>query len=206
MANFGKKAKLPSQKSTIKVECIVSVYDIIYDEDGEISRYKVVVQRLQDQVEEKDARLGFADVMPYITNRKQWYYDEEGNGRAVYSHYDYVLPDAMNAILKAAKNVYHTKVQIENTDGSIEEKDIANYCVKLDIGFNLAKGEAFFYRIKSGITKESLEKDIRYNLRHMPESGRELTAAIIERHKYITDIAQQVHKEAQMLGERKEKE
>ena len=90
MANFGKKAKLDCQKSTVKVECVVSVYDTTYDEEtGKPTHYKVIVQRLQDQVSIEDAEKGNADALPFITNKKQWYYDAEGNGHAVYSHYDY---------------------------------------------------------------------------------------------------------------------
>ena len=201
MANFGKKAQLDCQKSTVKVECIVSVYDTIYEEDGVTpSRYKVVVQRLQDQVAEEDAKAGLADALPYITNKKQWYYDEEGNAHAMYTHFDYVLPDMMKAITDAAKNCYESIVNVENIDGTIEEKTIKNYCVRLNIGFNLAKREAFFYRIKSGINKDSLAKDIKYNLRHMPTEGRELTAKIIEDHKNITDISYQVFMASQELG------
>ena len=204
MANFGKKAQLECQKSTVKVECIVSVYDTMYDEDGVTPlRYKIVVQRLQDQVAESDARSGLADALPYITNKKQWYYDEEGNAHAMYTHFDYVLPDMMAAIVDAAKNCYESTVSVENIDGTKEDKIIKNYCVKLDIGFNLAKREAFFYRIKSGVNKDSLAKDIKYNLRHMPTTGRELTAKIIEDHKNITDISYQVFMASQELGGKK---
>lgn len=75
--------------------------------------------------------------------------------------------------------------------------------MKLDIGFNLAKGEAFFYRIKSGINAESLAKDVKYNLRHMPASGRELTKQILDGHREITDIAQKVMADAAALGKNK---
>ena len=72
MANFGKKAKLECQKSTVGVECIVSVYDTAYDEvTGEPVHYKVIVQRLQDQISVEDAEKGFADALPFITNKKQ---------------------------------------------------------------------------------------------------------------------------------------
>ena len=199
MANFGKKAKLECQKSTVKVECIVSVYDKIYDENGELSRYKIIVQRLQDQVSEEDARKGLADALPFITNKKQWFYDENGDGHAIYSHYDFILPEAMDSIINVAQNCFLTKINVENSDGTVEEKTIENYCVKLDIGFNLAKKEAFFYRIKSGVNKDSLAKDIKYNMRHMPQAGRKLTAEIIEKHKNITDISAQVLRESQNL-------
>lgn len=200
MANFGKKAKLDFQKSTVKVECIVSVYDSSIDEETGKTRYKVIVQRLQDHVTEEQANQGLADALPFITNKKQWFYDSEGNGHAIYSHYDYITDDMMDAIKTAARNCYETVVNIENVDGTVENKKIKNYCVKLDIGFNLARGEAFFYRIKSGVTAESLAKDVKYNMRHMPVAGRELTAAIIEDHKNITDIAYKVYMDAQKLG------
>lgn len=203
MANFGKKAKLECQKSTVKVECVVSVYDTTYDEEtGKPTHYKVIVQRLQDQVSIEDAEKGNADALPFITNKKQWYYDAEGNGHAVYSHYDYITADMMNAIINAAKNCYESVVTIENTDGMKEEKKIKNYCVRLDIGFNLAKGEAFFYRIKSGVNKESLAKDIKYNLRHMPTAGRELTEKILDGHRNVTDVAYRVYMDSLKLGQK----
>lgn len=200
MANFGKKAKLDSQKSTVKVECLVSVYETTNDEDGNPLRYKVVVQRLQDTVDMKDAEAGLADALPFITNRKQWTYDDEGNGHAAYSHYDYVTAEMMDAIKKAARNCYESEVTIENIDKTVERRRIENYCVKLDIGFNLAKGEAFFYRIKQNITQESLAKDIKYNLRHMPAAGRELTAAILDGHRDVTDVAYRVYMDSLKLG------
>lgn len=204
MANFGKKAKLECQKSTVGVECIVSVYDTAYDEvTGEPVHYKVIVQRLQDQISVEDAEKGFADALPFITNKKQWYQDVEGNGHAVYTHYDYIKPEMMNAIIKASKNCYESVVIIEDADGMKEEKQIKNYCVRLNIGFNLAKGEAFFYRIKTGVNKDSLAKDIKYNMRHMPKEGRELTAQILEGHRNITDIAYRVYMDSLKLGQNK---
>ena len=200
MANFGKKAKLECQKSTVKVECVVSVYDTFTDAETGKIRYKVVVQRLQDNITKEQAEQGLADALPFITNRKQWHYDEEGNGHAIYSHYDYITDEMMDAIKTAARNCYKSKVTIENVDGSVEHKEIDNFCVKLDIGFNLAKGEAFFYRIKSGVTSESLAKDVKYNMRHMPVAGRELTAAILEGHKNITDIASRVYADSLKIG------
>ena len=203
MANFGKKAKLECQKSTVGVECIVSVYDIAYDEEtGKPAHYKVIVQRLQDQVSIEDAEKGFADALPFITNKKQWYQDVEGNGHAVYSHYDYIKPEMMDAIIAASKNCYESKVKIEDADGMTEEKVIQNYCVRLNIGFNLAKGEAFFYRIKSGVNKDSLAKDIKYNLRHMPKEGRELTEQILEGHRNVTDVAYKVYMDSLKLGQK----
>ena len=200
MANFGKKAKLDCQKSTVKVECVVSVYGSSIDADTGKKRYKVIVQRLQDNITEEQAEQGLADALPFITNRKQWSSDEEGNSKATYSHYDYVSEDMMEAIKSAARNCFKTKANVENTDGSVEAKSIDNYCVRLDIGFNLAKGEAFFYRIKSGITADSLEKDIKYNMRHMPTEGRILTEAILEGHRHITDIASRVYVDSLKLG------
>lgn len=200
MANFGKKAKLDCQKSTVKVECVVSVYDESMDPETGKKRYKVVVQRLQDNITAEQAKQGLADALPFITNKKYWSYDEEGNGHAQYSHYDYITEDMMDAIKSAARNCYETKVNIEDTDGTVTAKNIDNYCVKLDIGFNLAKGEAFFYRIKSGITPESLAKDVKYNMRHMPVAGRELTAAILDGHKNITDIASRVYADSAKMA------
>ena len=201
MANFGKKAKLDCQKSTVKVECVVSVYGSSVDEETGKTRYKVIVQRLQDMITTEQAEQGYADALPFITNKKQWYYDEEGNGHAMYSHYDYITDEMMEAIEKAARNCYETTVTIENIDGTNETKSIKNYCVKLDIGFNLAKGEAFFYRIKSGVNAESLAKDVKYNLRHMPVAGRELTKAILDGHRNITDIASKVYFDSLKLGQ-----
>ena len=203
MANFGKKAKLECQKSTVKVECIVSVYDTYYDDEGNVTRYKIVVQRLQDQLTEEQAKQGLADALPYIVNKKHLESDIDGVNKMIYSHYDLILPEAMDAIVNAAKNCYETTIVIDDGFGNKEEKTIKNYCVKLDIGFNLAKGEAFFYRIKSGVNKQSLEKDIKYNLRHMPQAGRELTAKIIKDHENITNIAFQVYQDALALGKDK---
>lgn len=202
MANFGKKAKLECQKGTVKVECVVSVYGESIDNETGKKRYKVVVQRLQDNVTREQAEQGLADALPFITNRKQWQYDEDGNSRASYTHYDYVTEEMMDAIRKAARNCYKTTASIEDTDGATETREIENYCVKLDIGFNPSKGEAFFYRIKQGVTPESLAKDIKYNMRHMPASGRVLTAAILEGHKNITDIASKVYADSLRIGKK----
>lgn len=200
MANFGKKASLECQKGTTKVECVVSVYGHSIDENTGKKRYKVIVQRLQDNVTEQQAEQGLADALPFITNRKHWCSDEEGNSKATYSHYDYITEDMMEAIRKAARNCFKTTVNVEDLNGDIDVKPVDNYCVKLDIGFNPAKGEAFFYRIKSGVTAESLAKDIKYNLRHMPAEGRELTEAILEGHRHITSIAARVHADSMKLG------
>lgn len=200
MANFGKKAKLDCQKSTVKVECLVSVYDRSIDPETGAERYRVVVQRLQDQVREDQARAGMADALPFITNRKHWCHQPDGSLKVEYSHDDYVSGDMMNAIRKAALNCRTTRMTVETAPGVFEEKDVENYCVLLDIGFNLAKGEAFFYRIKSGVNKDSLAKDIKYNLRHMPASGRTLTQAILDGHREITDIAVKVMQDAASIG------
>ena len=185
---------------SVKVECVVSVYGESIDQETGKKRFKVVVQRLQDNITTEQAEQGLADALPFITNRKQWQYDEEGNSHALYTHYDYVTEEMMDAIKNAARNCFKTKANIEDTDGQVYSKDIDNYCVKLDIGFNLAKGEAFFYRIKQGVTPESLAKDIKYNMRHMPTSGRELTAKILEDHKNITDIASKVYADSLKVG------
>lgn len=203
MANFGKKAKLDSQKSTVKVECLVSVYGESVDEETGSKRYHVIVQRLQDQVDPEHARLGWADALPFITNRKHWCHEPDGSCRVEYSHDDFISEDMMDAVKKAARNCYTSKVRVETSPGVFETRSVENYCVKLDIGFNLAKGEAFFYRIKAGVNAESLAKDIKYNLRHMPAEGRELTKAILDGHREITDIAQKVMADAAALGQPK---
>lgn len=200
MANFGKRAKLDCQRSTVGVECLVSVYGMTGDADGNPIRYRVVVQRLQDQVPMEEAEAGNADALPFITNKKQWFYDEEGNNRIGYSHYDFVSPEMMEAIRSAAKNCYITREPVETEPGTVEEIEVENYCVLLNVGFNLGRGEAFFYRIKSGVNKDSLAKDVRYNLRHMPKEGRELTAAILEGHKNVTDVAYKVYTDSLALG------
>lgn len=200
MANFGKKAKLESQKGTVKVECLVTVYDEILGDDGKPARYRVVVQRLQDGVAMSDAIKGLADPMPYITNKKQWLYDAEGNSRVRYTHYDYISPEMMEAVRNASKNVYESVVTEDDGEGGTHEKTVQNYCVRLDIGFNPARGEAFFYRIKAGVNKDSLAKDIKYNLRHMPAEGRALTAEILKGHRDVTDVAARVYRDAQALG------
>lgn len=200
MANFGKKAKLESQKSTVKVECLVSVYGESVDEETGNRRYHVIVQRLQDQVDPAHARMGWADALPFITNRKHWCHEPDGSCRVEYSHDDFVSEDMMAAIESAARNCYESQVQVEIAPGVFEPRTVKNYCVKLDIGFNLAKGEAYFYRIKSGVNAESLAKDVKYNLRHMPASGRELTKQILDGHREITDIAQKVMADAAALG------
>lgn len=205
MANFGKKAKLECQKSTVKVECLVSVYGASVDEDTGAKRYHVIVQRLQDQVDVDSARQGWADALPFITNRKHWCHDAEGNCRVEYSHDDYVSEEMMEAIRKAAKNCYESVIKVETAPGVFEDTTVENYCVKLDIGFNLAKGEAFFYRIKAGVNADSLAKDIKYNLRHMPAEGRALTKAILDGHREITDIAQKVMADAAAMGQRDKK-
>lgn len=203
MANFGKKAKLECQKSTVKVECLVSVYGESIDDETGAKRYHVIVQRLQDQVDPEHARQGWADALPFITNRKHWCHEPDGSCRVEWSHDDFISEDMMEAIRKAARNCYASKVRVETSPGVFETRSVENYCVKLDIGFNLAKGEAFFYRIKAGVNAESLAKDVKYNLRHMPAEGRELTRAILDGHQKITDIAQKVMADAAALGKPK---
>lgn len=205
MANFGKRAKLETQKSTVGVECLVSVYGRTDGADGQPVRYRVVVQRLQDQVDMSDAEAGLADALPYITNKKQWFCDEEGNNRVGYSHYDFISSDMMEAIRSASKNCYVTKELVETEPGTMSEIPVENYCVRLNIGFNLGRGEAFFYRIKSGVNRDSLAKDVKYNLRHMPAAGRELTAAILDGHREVTDVAYRVYMDAMALGKSKDK-
>lgn len=200
MANFGKKAKLESQKSTVKVECLVSVYGCSKDEETGVIRYHVIVQRLQDQVAQGDAEMGLADALPFITNRRHWCHEPDGTCRVEYSHDDYISAEMMDAIERASPNCYETKAKVEVAPGVFEENTVKNYCVRLDIGFNLAKGEAFFYRIKSGVNKDSLAKDVKYNLRHMPVEGRMLTASILDGHREITDIAQKVMRDAAAVG------
>lgn len=200
MANFGKKAKLDCQRGTVKVECLVSVYGKSEDPETGAERYHVIVQRLQDQVDTGSAEMGLADALPFITNRKHWCHQPDGSCRIEYSHDDFISGDMMEAIRNAAKNCYRTEMQVETFPGQYETREVENYCVRLDIGFNLAKGEAFFYRIKSGVNKDSLAKDVKYNLRHMPAEGRALTQAILDGHREITDIAQKVLRDAAAIG------
>ena len=185
MANFGKRAKLETQKSTVGVECLVSVYGRTDGADGQPVRYRVVVQRLQDQVDMSDAEAGLADALPYITNKKQWFCDEEGNNRVGYSHYDFISSDMMEAIRSASKNCYVTKELVETEPGTMSEIPVENYCVRLN--------------------RDSLAKDVKYNLRHMPAAGRELTAAILDGHREVTDVAYRVYMDAMALGKSKDK-
>lgn len=206
MANFGKRAKLECQRSTVKVECLVSVYEKSEDAETGAERYRVIVQRLQDQVDLGDAKMGLADALPFITNRKHWSHDAEGNCKVEYTHDDYVTGEMMDAIRNAAKNCYKSVIRVEVAPGVFEDREVENYCVRLDIGFNLGRGEAFFYRIKSGVNKDSLAKDVKYNLRHMPIEGRELTQAILDGHREVTDVAMRVMQDALALGKKKETE
>ena len=202
MANFGKKARLECQKSTVGVECLVSVYETIYEDDKKTpARYRVIVQRLQDGLTEEQANEGLADVLPYITNKKIWSHDELGNASVSYSHYDFILPEVMDSIAKAAKNCYVTKVKVEDEAGIIEDYEVKNYCVRLNIGFNLAKGEAFFYRIKTNIDEDNA-KDVKYNQRHEPKEGRELTDDIIAKHEHITQLAKAAFERQKALEEK----
>ena len=81
MARFGKQAALDAHKSTKEVECLVSVSDdncSINTMTGQPSSYYVEAQRLQDQVDPEDAMAGKADSNPYITNKKEYYRDING--------------------------------------------------------------------------------------------------------------------------------
>lgn len=105
MANFGRKAHLECQKSTVKVECLVSVYGESVDEETGNRRYHVIVQRLQDQIDPEHAKMGWADALPFITNRKHWRHEPDGSCRVDYSHDDFVSEDMMEAIQSAAKKL-----------------------------------------------------------------------------------------------------
>ena len=94
MARFGKKAALDEQKSTQGVECLVTLTEGNVSVDrvtGEPVSYYVEIQRLQDGVDEDDAKSGKADSNPYITNRREQYVDSSGEVKNKVIHQQKIL-------------------------------------------------------------------------------------------------------------------
>lgn len=192
MARFGKQAALEAHKSTKEVECIVSVSDdncSINAATGQPASYYVEAQRLQDQVDPEDARAGRADSNPYITNKKEYYRDKNGQQREKTSHTEQISVYGMEQIRKAASNEFDTvKKVFDAVTGEEREKIVHNYIVKLNIGFGGPGKSAFFYVPKAvNVT----EQDEKYSFRNMPKRGRELTQEIIDRHNEITRISKE---------------
>ena len=192
MARFGKQAALEEHKSTKEVECIVSVSDdncSINTVTGQPSSYYVEAQRLQDQVDPEDAKAGKADSNPYITNKKEYYRDINGQQREKTSHTEQISAYGMEQIKRAASNEFDTIKKVFNAvTGEEREKVVHNYIVKLNIGFGGPGKSAFFYVPKAvNVT----EKDEKYSSRNMPKRGRELTQEIIDRHNEITRISKE---------------
>ncbi|MBO5434699.1 hypothetical protein J6A31_02610 [bacterium] len=190
MARFGKQAELEAHKSTKEVECIVSVSDDnckINPATGLPSSYYVEAQRLQDQVDIDDAKLGKADSNPYITNKKEYYRDKNGQIREKTSHVEQISAYGMEQIKNAAYNEFDTiKKVFDAVTGEEKDKVVHNYIVKLNIGFGGPGKSAFFYVPKA---VNATEKDAAYSFRNMPKRGRELTQEIIDRHNEITQIS-----------------
>lgn len=194
MARFGKQAELEIQKATTEVECIVSVSDdncSIAANTGQIIRYYVEAQRLQDMVSEEDAIAGKADSNPYITSRKEYYKAPDGEIKQKTSHVEQISTYGMEQIKAAAANEFDTIKMTVDAFGQEKEKVVHNYIVKLNIGFSGPGKPAFFYVPRA--TCES-EKDRKYNERNMPKRGRELTQEILDRHNEITRLAKEVAK------------
>ena len=205
MARFGKQAELDAHKKTTDVECLVSFSDdncSINSETGQISRYYVEAQRLQDQVDPEDAKAGKADSNPYITNKKEYYRDKNGNVKEKTSHVEQISVYGMEQIKKAAVNQFDTvKKVFDAATGEEKEKVVHNYVVRLNIGFDGPSKSAFFY-VPKAVNKT--EKDKKYSSRNMPKPGRELTQSILDRHNEITKLSKEA---AQMkYGEATNKE
>lgn len=192
MARFGKQAALEAHKSTKEVECIVSVSDdncSVNPNTGEPSSYYVEAQRLQDQVSEEDARAGLADSNPYITSKKEYYRDRNGEQKEKTSHTEQISVYGMEKIREAAVNEFDTiKKVFDSVTGEEKDKVVHNYIVKLNVGFGGPGKSAFFYVPKS---VNLTEKDERYSFRNMPRQGRELTQEILDRHNEITRLAKE---------------
>ena len=191
MARFGKKAELEQQKTTKKVECIVSVSDDNCSRNiktGEPNSYYVEAQRLQDEVDPEDAKAGKADSNPYITNKKEYYMTMSGRKEKT-SHAEQISVYGMEKIKQAAVNEFDTvKKVFDAVTGEEKEKVVHNYIVKLNIGFGGPGQSAFFYVPKAvNVTK----RDEEYSNRNMPKPGRELTAEILDKHNKITQIAKE---------------
>lgn len=193
MARFGKQAELDEHKRVTDVECLVSFSDdncSINAETGQVSRYYVEAQRLQDQVDLDDARAGKADSNPYITNKKEYYRDRNGNVKEKTSHVEQISVYGMEQIKKAAVNEFDTvKKVFDAATGEEKEKVVHNYIVRLNIGFDGPSKSAFFYVPKA---YNKTERDKKYSARNMPKSGRELTQSIIDRHNEVTRISKEV--------------
>ena len=192
MARFGKQADLPEHKSTQQVECIVSVSDDNVsglNSNGDPSSYYVEAQRLQDQVSVEDAMAGRADSNPYITNKKEYYKDMNGQHKEKTSHMEQISAYGMEQIKKAAVNEYDTvKKVFDAVTGEEKDKIVHNYIVKLNIGFDMQNKSAFFYVPKAN---NKTPRDESYSNRNMPKSGRELTQEIIDKHNEITRISKE---------------
>ena len=195
MARFGKQAALDEQKSTREVECLVSVSDdncSINSATGQPTSYYVEAQRLQDQVSIEDAKAGKADSNPYITNKKEYYYDVNGQSREKTSHSEQISVYGMEQIKKNAVNQFDTiKKVFDAVTGEEKDKVVHNYIVKLNIGFGGPGKSAFFYVPKAN---NATAKDAEYSFRNMPKAGRELTQEIIDRHNEITQAAKDAAK------------
>ena len=195
MARFGKKAELESQKTTREVECIVSVSDdnCSYNTiTGEPTGYYVEAQRLQDQVDPKDARAGKADSNPYITNKKEYYMTVAGKQEKT-SHTEKISVYGMERIKEAAENEFDTiKKVFDAVTGEEKEKVVHNYIVKLNIGFDGPSKTAFFY-VPKAVNKTKRDED--YSFRNMPKKGRRLTQEILDKHNEITKLAKDAAKE-----------
>lgn len=192
MARFGKQAALDAHKSTKEVECLVSVSDdncSINTMTGQPSSYYVEAQRLQDQVDPEDAMAGKADSNPYITNKKEYYRDINGETKEKTSHSEQISVYGMEQIKKAAINEFDTiKKVFDAVTGEEKEKIVHNYIVKLNIGFGGPGKSAFFYVPKA---VNNTEKDANYSFRNMPKAGRELTQEIIDNHNKITQLSKE---------------
>lgn len=192
MARFGKQAELEAHKKTVEVECIVSVSDdncSINAETGQPSRYYVEAQRLQDQVDVEDAIAGKADSNPYITSKKEYYRDRNGELREKTSHVEQISAFGMQKIKDAAANEFDTvKKVFDAVTGEEKEKIVHNYIVKLNIGFGGPGKSAFFYVPKS---VNKTQRDENYSFRNMPKRGRELTQEIIDKHNEITRLSKE---------------
>jgi hypothetical protein len=189
MARFGKKAELDEHKSTKDVECLVSVSDdnCSVNASGMPSSYYVEAQRLQDLVNPEDAIAGRADSNPYITNKKEYYRDINGEQKEKTSHTEQISVYGMEQIKQAASNEFDTiKKVFDSVTGEEKEKVVHNYIVKLNIGFGGPGQPAFFYVPKEVNTTE---RDEKYSFRNMPKRGRELTQEIIDRHNEITRLS-----------------
>lgn len=192
MARFGKQAALDAHKSTKEVECLVSFSDDNKSTNsitGEVTSYYVEAQRLQDSVDPEDAAAGKADSNPYITNKKEWYRNLNGQNCEKTSHQEQISVYGLEQIKKAAVNEFTTvKKVFDSVTGEEKEKTVHNYIVKLNIGFGGPGKSAFFYVPKA---VNSTDKDKEYSDRNMPKQGRELTQDILDKHNEITRIAKE---------------